>query len=100
MADVVDLLLNQHEKARSLFKEVQSADGGRAGVVTAFEGDEDHAAVTLDPTRGELSWHVVRDGQPEVGGALGRLRGGFAAAAYHQLVLCRTAGAATSPWTA
>ncbi len=68
---------------------------GGAGVVISYDDDENHTAVFVDPDHGQLRWHVVRDGDVERDGSLGRLRTDFAAAAYHQLVVQRTDGQAT-----
>jgi hypothetical protein len=68
--------------------------GGRAGVLAAYEGPENYAAVVLDPKAGELRWEVVAGGEVTDGAALGRLRADFKPAAYHQLFVAAGADGA------
>lgn len=69
--------------------------GGRAGVILAYEDDDNHTAVFVEPQRRRLRWHAVRDGDVDAGGELGRLRPDFSAPAHHQLMFRHGSGRTT-----
>ena len=67
-----------------------ASTGGRMGcygVTTSYHDEHNHAVVTIEPHRSELTWRVVRHGVVRQGAVLRSLRADFSVTAHHQLVL-------------
>ncbi|MDP9070897.1 MAG: glycoside hydrolase family 43 protein [Actinomycetota bacterium] len=65
------------------------AGGAAYGAFASYLDGATHTAVVVQPDADRVAWRSVRGGAPAGEGVVGRIRGDFAATAYHRLVLRR-----------